>query len=69
MLHPFSVTMKLTILGRAALYSKFDLKLLFIGSIVVFEVGSALCGAAPNMDALIVGRAIAGIGGSGLYLG
>ena len=36
---------------------------------MLFEVGSALCGGAPNMDALIVGRVIAGIGGSGIYLG
>lgn len=28
----------------------------------MFEVGSALCGAAPSKDALIVGRAIAGLG-------
>lgn len=42
---------------------------MFISSIVVFEVGSALCGAAPNMDVLIVGRIIAGLGGTGMYIG
>ncbi|KAG8168203.1 hypothetical protein KVR01_003892 [Diaporthe batatas] len=31
--------------------------------------GSALCGAAQNMDAEIVGRAMAGAGGSGMYFG
>ena len=36
---------------------------------MLFEAGSALCGGAPNMDALIVGRVLAGIGGSGIYLG
>jgi hypothetical protein len=35
----------------------------------MFEVGNALCGAAPTSDALIVGRVIAGIGGAGMYLG
>ncbi|KIH86272.1 hypothetical protein SPBR_08884 [Sporothrix brasiliensis 5110] len=45
------------------------MKWAYIGGIVVFEVGSALCGGAPNMDALIVGRVIAGMGGSGMYLG
>ena len=39
------------------------------GSILVFSVGSAICGAAPSMSALIVGRVIAGAGGAGLYLG
>lgn len=51
------------------MYSNFDLKIIFIASIILFEVGSALCGAAPNMNALIVGRAIAGLGGSGIFLG
>ena len=40
-----------------------------IGSIVVFEIGSAICGAAPNMNAMIVGRVIAGMGGAGMYMG
>jgi len=35
----------------------------------LFEIGSAICGAAPTMDALIVGRAICGVGGSGMYVG
>jgi MFS family permease len=42
---------------------------MFIGSIVLFEAASALCGAAPTMDALIIGRAIAGVGGTGIFLG
>lgn len=36
---------------------------------VIFEVGSALCAAAPSMEILIVGRAICGIGGVGMYIG
>jgi len=35
----------------------------------VFELGSLLCGVSPTMDTLIVGRVIAGAGGSGMYLG
>jgi MFS family permease len=38
-------------------------------SLVIFSTGSAICGGAPNMDALIVGRVIAGAGGAGQYLG
>jgi MFS family permease len=47
----------------------FNAKWFYIISVVVFEVGSAICGAAPNMNALIVGRAIAGIGATGIYTG
>jgi hypothetical protein len=50
-------------------YALFEIKYLIIGSIVAFEAGSALCGAAPTMNAMIVGRVIAGIGGGGMYLG
>ncbi len=40
------------------------MKWTYIMSVLVFEIGSAVCGAAPNMSALIVGRVIAGMGGS-----
>ena len=51
------------------LYGHFNMKWIYVASIAIFEVGSVLCGAAPNMDAMIVGRVIAGAGGSGVYLG
>ena len=47
----------------------FNIKILYIAGIVVFEVGSAICGAAPNMNAMICGRIIAGMGGAGIYMG
>ncbi|KAI1375602.1 major facilitator superfamily domain-containing protein [Hypoxylon crocopeplum] len=53
--------------GKA--YKYFDLKWTFLASIVVFELGSLLCGVAPNSDALIVGRAIAGVGCAGMGTG
>lgn len=53
--------------GKA--YTTFNIKWLYISHVILFEVGSALCGGAPNMNALIVGRTIAGIGGSGMYSG
>lgn len=59
----------LTVNHSGALYSLFDMKYLYILSIVIFETGSTVCGAAPTMNALIVGRVIAGVGGSGLYIG
>jgi MFS family permease len=51
------------------LYATFEIKWLIIASIGWFEVGSAICGAAPNANALIIGRVIAGMGGAGMYIG
>lgn len=36
---------------------------------MIFEIGSVISGAAPTLNALIVGRAICGIGAPGLYIG
>ncbi|KAH8887315.1 MFS general substrate transporter [Thozetella sp. PMI_491] len=58
-----------TVLPAGALYNMFNTRWIFIVSVITFEAGSALCGGAPNMDALIVGRLIAGAGGNGIYLG
>ncbi|KAI8610680.1 major facilitator superfamily domain-containing protein [Chytriomyces sp. MP71] len=53
------------------LYGKFaDIfgrKWVFIFAIVVFELGSAMCGAAKTMEFLIAGRAVAGVGGGGIF--
>ncbi|KAI0840353.1 MFS general substrate transporter [Hypoxylon sp. FL0890] len=54
-------------LGKA--YGIFDNKWVFISCLTYFAAASALCGAAPNMDAMIVGRVWAGFGGAGMYLG
>lgn len=50
--------------GKA--YKYYSLRLVFIASIALFEVGSLVCALAPNSVALIVGRAIQGAGGAGL---
>ncbi|KAI1642231.1 MFS general substrate transporter [Daldinia loculata] len=54
-------------LGKA--YGLFDNKWIFIGCLTNFAAASALCGGAPNMNAMIVGRVWAGAGGAGMYLG
>ncbi|KAE8385182.1 major facilitator superfamily transporter [Aspergillus alliaceus] len=41
----------------------------FLFSVLVFEAGSAVCGAAPTSAVLILGRAIAGAGSAGIYSG
>lgn len=65
----FALGSTAVILPGGALFNSFDQKWLYIAGVMLFEVGSALCGAAPNMSALIVGRVIAGAGGTGIYLG
>lgn len=54
-------------LGR--LYVLYDTKWVYIISTVIFMAASALCGAAPTMDAEIIGRVFAGAGGNGMYFG
>jgi MFS family permease len=51
------------------IYAQFNAKWTYILCVVIFEAGSALCGGAPNMTAEIVGRALCGLGGAGLYVG
>jgi MFS family permease len=65
----FPMASAATILIYTRAYGLFNMKVLLVWSIFVFEVGSALCGAAPTSSSLIVGRVIAGIGGAGMYLG
>ncbi|KAI0385716.1 MFS gliotoxin efflux transporter glia [Hypomontagnella monticulosa] len=59
--------------GMAAAWGKafkyFDLKHAFITSILIFEIGSLICGLAPNSKSLIAGRAIAGLGAAGMVVG
>jgi MFS family permease len=50
-------------------YGTFQMKWLYFGTIALFEVGSAICGAAPNINAMIVGRVLTGVGGGGMYIG
>lgn len=51
------------------IYQLYATKWVYLISIIVFEVGSAVCGAAPSSAAFIVGRAIAGIGAAGIFCG
>jgi MFS family permease len=51
------------------MYATFSVKATFLTAVVLFEIGSAICGAAPNSIAFIVGRAIAGLGAGGVQSG
>ncbi|KAK4500278.1 hypothetical protein PRZ48_008467 [Zasmidium cellare] len=51
------------------LYTFYSIKWVYLIAIGIFEVGSAVCGAAPNSTALIIGRAVAGLGSAGIFAG
>ncbi|KAF2103662.1 efflux pump [Rhizodiscina lignyota] len=51
------------------IYSLFSTKITYMAFLALFEVGSALCGAAQSSKMLIVGRAVAGLGVAGLSNG
>ncbi|KAH4299221.1 hypothetical protein HBH64_047120 [Parastagonospora nodorum] len=59
----------LSILPIGKAFGVFNVKWLFLGVVTLFEVGSAVCGAAPSMDAFIIGRVLQGIGACGCYAG
>lgn len=52
-----------------SVYRYFSAKNVYLLSILLFEVGSVLCAAAPSSTVFICGRALAGIGAAGLYQG
>lgn len=65
----FMVGSIVTVLPLGKLYGKYNAKHLYLISVVLFLAASALCGAAPNMSAMIVGRVMLGMAGNGIYFG
>ncbi|KAJ5182495.1 hypothetical protein N7492_000111 [Penicillium capsulatum] len=65
----FVLSSSATVLTWGKLFSIFSAKPLYLVSVTLFQVGSALCGGAPSINAFIIGRAIAGLGGAGMYIG
>ena len=55
------------IYGR--IFTMFNIKWSFLCALGFFELGSLICGVAPNSVALIMGRAIAGWGSAGILTG
>ncbi|EED19689.1 efflux pump antibiotic resistance protein, putative [Talaromyces stipitatus ATCC 10500] len=51
------------------IYTFYSPKWVFLCAIILFEIGSAVCGGAPTSTAFIVGRAIAGLGSCGIFSG
>lgn len=51
------------------LYKFFNAKMVYLGSLALFEVGSIISAAAPGSAVLIFGRAVLGLGAAGLLQG
>ncbi|KAL6365796.1 hypothetical protein LRP88_00371 [Fusarium phalaenopsidis] len=51
------------------IYSFLSIKRTLLSVILLFEIGSTICGAAPNSVVFIIGRAIAGLGAAGIMTG
>ncbi|KAI1144733.1 major facilitator superfamily domain-containing protein [Nemania diffusa] len=47
----------------------FPKKIVYLVYLAIFEIGSLVCALAPTSNALIVGRAVAGLGASGMFAG
>jgi MFS family permease len=50
-------------------YSLFSVKAVFLVALAIFETGSVIAASAPTSKALIVGRAISGVGSAGVIQG
>lgn len=51
------------------IYMFFPKKMVYLIYIGIFELGSLVCALSPTSNALIVGRAISGLGASGIFAG
>lgn len=51
------------------LYAEFNIKWVYLAALAIFELGSIICAVAPNSIALIIGRAVSGLGSAGVFTG
>ena len=51
------------------LYSQFNIRMIYLASLAIFEAGSLTCALSPSSTVFIIGRAMCGCGGSGLMSG
>ncbi|MCJ1404233.1 hypothetical protein MMC11_007458 [Xylographa trunciseda] len=56
-------------LGDIDFISTFSMKVVFLSSVIIFEIGSVLCAAAPVSIVFILGRAVAAVGAAGILQG
>ncbi|KAE9384428.1 MFS general substrate transporter [Gymnopus androsaceus JB14] len=64
----FVLTQTVFLLFYGQLLRIFPAKWILISAIAIFEVGSLICGVAQNVNTLIAGRAISGVGAAGIFV-
>ncbi|KAJ1558374.1 hypothetical protein HK096_001669, partial [Nowakowskiella sp. JEL0078] len=62
----FLMTSTVSAAASGKLADLFGIKWAFLALNIVFQIGCLVCGVSPSMEALIAGRAIAGIGAGGI---
>ncbi|KAH8881755.1 MFS general substrate transporter [Thozetella sp. PMI_491] len=65
----YLITSCMTQLVWGRIFTFYSTKPVYLSAIFLFEVGSLICGVAPNSVAFIFGRAIAGMGSAGISSG
>lgn len=63
------ITRSAFILSFGKFYTFYSPKWVLLFSVALFELGSAVCGGAPNSRLFILGRAVAGLGSAGIFTG
>ncbi|KAJ7806014.1 ABC transporter [Mycena olivaceomarginata] len=64
----FLLTQTVFILFYGQILRIFAAKWVVVSSILIFEIGSLLCGVSQNVDQLIAGRTVAGLGSAGIFI-
>ncbi|RCI15765.1 hypothetical protein L249_2752 [Ophiocordyceps polyrhachis-furcata BCC 54312] len=52
-----------------AIYRRFNVKMVYLAAVFIFEVGSLVAAVAPTSTAFIIGRAVSGMGTAGIFSG
>jgi MFS family permease len=65
----FILTQTVFLLFYGQILRIFPAKWVFVSAIIVFELGSLVCGVAQTVGQLIAGRAVSGVGASGIFVG
>ncbi|KAH9813593.1 major facilitator superfamily domain-containing protein [Melampsora americana] len=64
----YLITQVSFLLLYAQLLVTYNRRWVFIVAIMIFELGSLICALSPNVIALIVGRAVSGMGAAGIFI-
>ncbi|KAJ4474439.1 ABC transporter [Lentinula aciculospora] len=64
----FVLTQTVFLLFYGQILRIFPAKWIMISAVTIFEIGSLICGVSQNVDQLIVGRTVSGVGAAGIFV-